>query len=265
MTEIKSPPPRHNFALRFLERFIAVPRRFTAAFVLSVPLLVWMAFSFFLFSGWKHEGFFLTHVDRRETVDLSWLMPTSPMLGIGLCLMAEMALSLTFALLKERGVSVTPAVRWMIHVLPVLISAGYILFAFFAGAPRFFAEVSPTEQRPFYGFTFGFPRGAVLAVLCSISLFILSPIAVPLFAGDKKSLAPHLGRLVLAFFIAGVLSLALFIAFGCLSAVIPGAIFGIALLPVAFPWLFMAGIPETAKKAAEVSENIAENTETGAA
>lgn len=251
--------------MKFLERFIAVPRRFTAAFVLSIPLLVWTAVSFFLFSGWEHEGFFLTHVDRRETVDLHWLMPTSPMLGIGLCLMAEMVLSLTFALLQERGVRATPAVRWMIHVLPVLISAGYLLFAFFAGAPRFFAEVSPTEQRPFYGFTFGFPRGAVLAVLCSISLFILSPIAVPLFAGGKKSLPAHLGRLVLAFFIAGLLSLALFIACALLSDVIPGTFLGAMLLPLAFFWLFMAGIPETAKKAAEVSENIAENTETGAA
>ena len=252
-------PQRPNFAVRAFRRFVNVPRRFTAAFVLSFPLLVWTAVSFFLFSDWEHEGFFLTRVDRRETVDLHWLMPTSPMLGIGLCLMAEMALSLTFALLQERGVRATPAVRWMIHALPVLICAGYILFAFFAGAPRFFAEVSPTEQRPFYGFTFGFPRGAVLAVLCSISLFILSPIAVPLFAGGKKSLPAHLGRLVLAFFIAGLLSLALFIACALLSAVIPSTFLGAVLLPLAFLWLFMAGIPETEAPKSSSAEEVSNN------
>ncbi len=233
----------------FFERFRNVPRRFTAAWAMSLSFLIWMIPNLL---GNCHKGFFFA---TSRSYGSDW---TSATLCIGLCILAEMALFITFVLMAERGIQISVQKRFAIHAIPALICIGFLLLAWFLSDPQPSApEIGCYGYRRHgwiehswldYGdFYLGLPNPLVGTVLLSIALFIFSPAAMPLILKRPHALARFFG-LAFALIAAFGLGFALLFVFGLLYGDVLAhesvAVFlGILLSIPLFFWILMALIP----------------------
>ncbi len=234
--------PKPNFAVRCVQKIAGVPKRFTAAFVLILPLFVLhllpQRFESYCFNHNLDctQGLFLENPPGPAPEALS---PRSTLLAISLFIAAQMALFISFALLKERGAEVSAKKRAALHAAPILLSA---LFA-----------VALFHQTIFVTMP--------LLMLVTALVFALALAAVPLiaqgFEEGKKALPAFLGRILLAAVIALLipfLILVLAAQIGLIRGSTETLMFTL-FNTVIFPWLFMAGIPDAPHQTAPILDS----------
>ena len=235
--------------MKFLERFIAVPRRFTAAFVLILPLFAWMALV--LYSGnfyGDDEPYWCGEIPGPgdpNPFPLTLLIYCSSLFEtLGLFLSAQIALSLTFALLQERGATVSLKRRAAIR------SASFFLCALLCLA-TFRKTVFDLE--PFF-----------MLIAAAVLIFALAavPLAADGIAEGKKALPAFLGRTLLAAIAAALATAAAIFAYSSARESLSYSLrfyvqplAGAFILCVFFPWLFMAGLPDAPHKTEPVQES----------
>ncbi len=213
--------------MKFLERFIAVPRRFTAAFVLMLTLSGWT-----LMAAWTNMA-----------EDLGEFLFAS----LYFFLSAQMAPCLAFALLKERGLSVSAPKRAAFHAAPILLSAVY--WYWLDNIKNWNTLVTPDP--------FGMSLVACTAV--GIALTAVPLVADGIYKGIK-ALPAFLDRSLLSAVMALLAStITLFLG----AEIFPGLRYnGIAedltlliYIYIAFPWLFMMGIPDAPHQSAPIQRS----------
>ncbi len=239
--------PQNNLAARALRKFVAVPRRFTSAFILLVVFFVWMSL---LVYGGNYIGDdepygrcdcgvqLCAYEDAHDVFPLARIFGCSSLAdAITFLLITQLALGLVFALIRERGTKVLSKWRFFTHLSAIFLS----LLLVFIVSPRMMLGDSFISKATSF-------------------VFVLAFMAVPLVTGGikegKKELPVFLGRSLLAALGAVLAVIAAAAVYNFLlqrflgfshGEVVLKAIVESFIFTILFFWTFMAGIPEEVK------------------